>query len=94
MVKLSQKTTQLLKDDIISILYENPLAARFTNEIALELRRDNEFTKKILLELKKEGFVEEVKKNSKGYQYLARIKWRIPPKVLKAYESNKSRKNN
>ena len=94
MVKLSQKTIQLLKDDIISILYENSLAARFTNEIALELRRDNEFTKKILLELKKEGFVEEIKKNNKGYQYLARIKWRIPPKVLKAYESNKSRKNN
>lgn len=89
MVKLSQKTTKLLKDDIISILYESPLTARFTNEIALELRRDNEFTKKLLLDLKKDGFVEESKKNSKGYQYLARTKWRIPPKILKAYESNR-----
>ena len=89
MVRLSKKTIRFLKDDIISILYDKPLIARFTNEIALELRRDNEFTKKLLLELKKEGFVEEINKNKKGQNYLARTKWRIPPKILKAYESNK-----
>ncbi len=91
MVKLSEKTIQFLKDDIISILYDKSLVARFTNEIALELRRDNEFTKKLLLELKKDGFIEEVKKNKKGQKYLARTKWRIQPKILKAYESNKNR---
>ena len=88
MVKLSEKTIQLLKDDIISILYENPLKARFTNEIAVELRRNNEFTKKLLFELKKGGLVEEVSKNNKGQDYLRNKRWRIPPKVLEAFSQN------
>ncbi len=87
MVKLSEKTIKLLKDDIISILYERPLEAMFTNEIAKELRRDNEFTKKLLLELKKESLIEQVKKNKRGQQYLTHLKWRIPPKILKAFNN-------
>ncbi len=52
MVKLSDKTIELLKEDILSILNENPLKSRFTKEISLELRRDKEFTLKLLLEMK------------------------------------------
>jgi len=85
MVRLSKKTIQLLKDDIISILYDRSLEALFTNEIAREIRRDNEFTKKLLLELKKESLIEQVKKNKKGQEYLTHTKWRIPFKVLKAF---------
>jgi len=88
MVRLSEKTIKLLEDDIISILYENSLNALFTNQIADELRRNNEFTKKLLLELKKEGLVEEVVKNKKGQEYLRNKKWRIPSKVLKAFEKS------
>lgn len=87
MVRLSTKTIQLLKDDIISILYDQPLRPMFTNQIANELRRDNEFTKKLLLILKKEGLVEPINKNHKGQEYLTHTKWRIPPKVLKAYKA-------
>jgi len=86
MVRLSNKTIKLLKDDIVSILYENSLKSMFTNEIATELRRNNEFTKKLLLDLKKDGLVEEVGKNKKGQTYLRNKKWRIPSKVLKAFE--------
>jgi len=89
MVKLSKKTTGLLRDDIISVLYSNSLRPLFTNEIATELRRDNEFVKKLLLDLKKEGLVELVQKNNKGQNYLTHQKWRIPPKVLAAYKSQK-----
>lgn len=88
MVKLSEKTIQLLKDDIMSILYENPLKAMFTNEIAVELRRNNEFTKKLLLELKKKGLVEEVNKNKRGQEYLRNKKWRIPSRVLKVFDES------
>ena len=31
-------------------------------------------------------FVEHIKKNKQGKQYLARVKWRIPNHVIKAYE--------
>ena len=87
MVKLSQKTINALKDDIMSILYENPLITRSTYEISKELRRDKEFTKNLLLELKKDKFVEEVKKGKRG-EYLTRRKWKIPPQVLKAIDAN------
>ena len=72
MVKLSSKTLSLLKDDIISILYENQLKPLLTKEIALELRRDKEFTKALLKELKQQGILSEIKKNNKGKEYIKR----------------------
>ena len=81
MVRLSEETTKLLKEDILSILYERPLVPLFTYQISRELRRDNEFTKTLLLNLKEEGLVEEIKKGKTGV-FLARRKWKIPNKVL------------
>lgn len=86
MVKISEKNIKLLQDDILSILYDQPLRPMFTNEIAKELRRDNEFTKKILLDLKEKGVVEVVKKSSKGYDYITHMKWRITPKFLNIFD--------
>ena len=48
---------------------------------------DDKFTKKLLLELKKEGLVETVQKNKRGQNYLTHTKWRIPSKVLKAFKT-------
>ncbi len=87
MTKLSEKTKKLLKDDILSLLYNNPFKAMFTNEIAREIRRDNEFVKKLLLELKAMGLVENVKTNIRGKRYKKRMKWRIPLKLIKAMEN-------
>jgi len=83
MVKLSSKTLSLLKDDIISILYENNLKPLLTKEIASELRRDKEFTKTLLNELKQQGILAEVKKNNKGKNYIKRIRWIIKPELIK-----------
>lgn len=82
MVKLSSKTIQLLRDDILSILYDRPLEAMYTNQIAMELRRDKEFVKKLLLDMKKDGYVDEISKNKKGHSYQTRKRWRIPKTVL------------
>ena len=89
MVKLSNKTILGLKADISSILYENPLVAKFTSEIAQELRRDEEFVKKLLLEMEKEGLIKSITKNNKGKDYLLRKRWVIPKKVLDIYNINK-----
>ena len=87
MVKLSERTELVLKADISSILYENPLRSMFTKEIGVELRRDKEFTKKLLLEMEKEELVERVLKNNKGKLYKERIKWRIPERVMRIYKT-------
>lgn len=83
MVKLSEETTKLLKDDILSILNESLLRAKFTKEIAKELRRDKEFTLKLLLEMKTLGWVEEIKTRGTGS---IRKKWRISDGLLKAWK--------
>jgi len=87
MVKLSSKTTTKLKDDIISILYESQLKPMFTIEIANELRRDKEFTKKLLQELKEQEILTEIKKNNKGKDYIKRSRWSIKPELIKNYEN-------
>jgi len=86
MVKLSSKMVSLIKDDILTFLYSNQLKSFFTNHIATEIRRDNEYALKLLLDLKQQGLIEQVKKNKQGKNYLARVKWRIPPSVIQAYE--------
>jgi len=85
MSKISLNTINLLKDDIISILYENQLKPLLTIEVAKELRRDKEFTKKLLLELKQKGILNEIKKNNKGKEYLKRSKWLIKPSIINKY---------
>jgi hypothetical protein len=87
MVKLSSKTTSLLKDDIISIIYENQLNPLLTIEIAKELRRDKEFTKSLLEELKKQDVLVEIKKNNKGKNYIKRSRWAINQEVLNKFQN-------
>ena len=85
MVRLSSRTINLLKDDIISIIYENQLKPLLSIEIANELRRDKEFTKRLLFELKKQGILEEIKKNNKGKDYIKRSRWAIKKEVISKY---------
>ena len=87
MVKLSYRILNLLKDDIISILYENNLNPLLTIEISNELRRDKEFTRRLLNELKEQGIITEIKKNNKGKNYLKRSKWAINQEVLNKFQN-------
>ena len=54
-------------------------------EIAKELRRDKEFTKRLLIELKEKGVIDQIKKNNKGKDYIKRSRWIINPEVLNNY---------
>ena len=87
MVRLSGETIRLLKEDILSILNEDPGRSRFTKDIAKELRRDKEFTLKLLLEMKEMNWVEEVYgRNARGNRKV----WRISKSLLKIWdEKNK-----
>ena len=76
----------MLKEDILSVLNERQ-RSMFTKEIAKELRRDKEFTLKLLLEMKELNWVEEVfGRNARGN----RKRWRISKSLLKIWdEKNK-----
>ena len=87
MVKLSSRILNLLKDDIISILYENNLNPLLTIEISNELRRDKEFTRRLLNELKEQGIITEIKKSNKGKNYIKRSKWAINQEVLNKFQN-------
>ncbi len=86
MTRLRSETRGLLKDDVIAVLYDVSPKSLFASEIALELRRDKEFVKGLLLELEKIGVVERVLKGYHGNVYTKRIRWRIPAHVLKAMQ--------
>ncbi len=58
----------------------------FTSEIAQELARDEEFIKKLLLDLEKKDLVTKITKNSEGVPYLRRIRWRISNKAYGLYQ--------
>ena len=57
MPKISDKKIRKLKEHMLSILYDNHFNPLFTSNIAEDLIRDEEFTLRLLLELKKERFV-------------------------------------
>jgi DNA-binding IscR family transcriptional regulator len=77
MSKVSKEKRDKISENIISILYLNFPKSIFTSKIAEEITRDEEFTKKILNELKKKRLIISIHKNSEGLKYSRRIRWRI-----------------
>jgi predicted transcriptional regulator with HTH domain len=58
----------------------------FTSDIAKEIARDEEFVKKILIELEKKELVTKIDKNPSGYKYTKRTRWRISNKSYEVYK--------
>ncbi|MBS3090658.1 hypothetical protein J4433_02720 [Candidatus Pacearchaeota archaeon] len=85
-MKISKEKQDKIKEGILSFLFHNSPHSFFTSEISKELARDEEFMKKLLEEMLKQGLVAEVKKNQKGREYTARTKWRISAKIYETYK--------
>jgi len=90
-MRISKEKQERIKEQILGILFQNSPKALFTSDIAKELVRDEEFTKRLLSELKDKGFVVSVTKNSRGIKYSKRIRWRISPKIYVAYKKLKEK---
>ncbi len=86
MPKISDKKIKKLKEHILSILYDYHFNPPFTSKIAEDLIRDEEFTLRLLIELKKEGFIEEINKNTDGKKYLSRKRWILNSKIYDQYK--------
>ncbi len=86
MPRISARKEEKIKESILHFLFRHSPKALFTCHIAQELARDEEYMKRLLLELEGKGFVIAIKKNSKGMNYLRRIRWRLDSKTYDAYK--------
>lgn len=84
-MKISDKKKEKISEQILNLLYSISPKPLFTAHIAKEIARDEEFVKRLLLELKNKKLIIEIKKNSKGKIYLKRTRWRLSELVYKTY---------
>ena len=89
-MKISEKKREKISEQILLTLYSISPKPLFTSNIAQEIARDEEFTKKLLSELSKKNLVIEIKKNPKGIPYLKRSRWKISDAAYQAYKSHQS----
>jgi len=87
-MKISNEKIEKISEQILSLLYSITPKSLFTSHIAKEIARDEEFVKKILLNLKTEKLVREIKKNPKGVTYLRRLRWRLSDEAYQAYKNH------
>ena len=86
MPRISYEKEAKIKEAIIHLLYQQAPQALFTALISRELARDEEYMKKLLLELEKQGIVSSVKKNHQGIDYVQRIRWRLSNQTFETYK--------
>jgi predicted transcriptional regulator with HTH domain len=86
-MRLSSNKRDKIAEQILSYLFHSFPNTPYTAEIAREIIRDEEFVKRLLLDLTEKGFVVPIKKNNKGDPFLKRSKWRLSNKVYEVYKS-------
>lgn len=85
-MKLSEKRKEKISEQILAFLYSVNPKAMFTSHIAEEIVRDDEIVKSLLLNLKKKGLVNEIKKSPKGKTYSKRARWTLSEEAYKIYK--------
>ena len=86
MPKISQKKKDKIAEQILHYLFTLSPDSVYTNKIADETARDEEFTKSLLQDLKEKNLVVELNKNPKGILYTKRQRWRLSDKTYEAYK--------
>ena len=85
-MKISLEKQEKISEQIILLLYSNTPKTLFTAHIAREIARDEEFVKRLLLNLKKRKIVNEINKNPKGIKYLRRSRWKLTDAAYNIYK--------
>ena len=88
MPRISSQKIEKISEQILSYLFKTFPKQIFTSEIAQELARDEEFTKKLLLQLEKKKLIIKINKNSQGFEYSRRLRWRISNKTYEIYKKH------
>jgi hypothetical protein len=84
-MKISNAKIEKIKENILAVIFSKSPQAIFTADIASEIARDEEFIKRLLIEMEKDRLVAGVKKNNQGISYLKRQRWRLSSHVFEAY---------
>lgn len=84
-MKISEEKKEKISEQILAYLFSINPKPVFTKDIAKEVARDEEFSKKLLLSLKKKGFVKEIKSNPKGIPYSKRSRWVLTDETYTIY---------
>ena len=87
-MRISTEKKEKIYEHILAFLYSNFPKSLFTFNIAQELAIDEEYIKKLLLELKKKTLVIEINKNSQGILYKRRSRWSLSQKAYEIYKQN------
>jgi hypothetical protein len=87
-MKISKEKRDKISEQILAFLFQSSPKLLFTSHIAMEIARDEEFVKELLLDLKRKDLVIEVKKNPDGISYRNRIRWKLSDKAYEAYKKH------
>lgn len=87
-MKISKEKRDKISEQILAVLFNSSPKPLFTSYISQEIARDEEFVKKLLLDLGKKGLVIEIKKNPKGNDYKRRQRWKISDATYQAYQKH------
>ncbi|HJO14679.1 MAG TPA: hypothetical protein QGG70_01375 [Candidatus Pacearchaeota archaeon] len=86
-MRIGDQKKEKIVEQILHFLYQSFPKNPFTAEIAREIARDEEFVKKLLLELKEKNIVVAIRKNKEGIVFSRKIKWKLSNKVYDLYHS-------
>lgn len=86
-MKISEEKKEKISEQILAYLFSINPKPVFTKSVAHEIARDEEFSKKLLLQLKKNRFVKEIKSNPKGIPYSKRSRWILTDETYMAYKN-------
>jgi hypothetical protein len=89
-MRISNQKKEKILEQVLAFLYASTPKPVFTLDVAKETARDEEFIKRLLLELKERNMVVEVKKNPKGIPYSRRSRWKLSDATYKAYKEHQS----
>lgn len=89
-MRISEKKKEKIFEQILSVLFSASPKSLFTSHIANELARDEEFIKKLLLELKLKKLIKEIKKNPDGVDYIRRSRWTLSDLAYTAYKTHQT----
>ena len=87
-MKISNEKIEKIYEQILAYLFSTNPQPHFTSHIAKEIARDEEFTKKLLMDLKNKKLLVEIKKNPQGTDYKRRSRWKLSNTTYKIYKNN------
>ena len=87
-MKISKKKKEKISEQILGYLFLKSPQTLFTSYIAEEIARDEEFVKKLLIDLKKKKLVVEIKKNKEGIDYVRRSRWKLSNEAYQFYKKS------